>query len=94
MQDDLFAEEEKIAIEHSNVAAWLLMPPSANFVTGLSASAITTYESCPLRFKLEREWNLPHDVSAALHYGAVMHGVLRTFYDARQLRTVTSTSCI
>jgi superfamily I DNA/RNA helicase/RecB family exonuclease len=84
VQDDLFAEEEKIALEHSNVAAWLLMPASANFVTGLSASAITTYEGCPLRFKLEREWNLPRDVSAALHYGAVMHGVLRTFYDARR----------
>jgi DNA helicase II / ATP-dependent DNA helicase PcrA len=84
VQDDLFAEEQKIAIEHSNVAAWLLAPPSANFVTGLSASAITTYESCPLRFKLEREWNLPHDVPATLHYGAVMHSVLRTFYDARR----------
>ncbi|PYX32867.1 MAG: hypothetical protein DMG80_07105 [Acidobacteria bacterium] len=90
VQDDLFAEEERIAIEHSNVAAWLLMPPSANFVTGLSASAITTYESCPLRFKLEREWNLPHDVSAALHYGAVMHGVLRTLYDARRFSRLIS----
>ena len=84
VQDDLFAEEEKFAIEHSNVAAWLLMPPSADFVTGLSASAIQIYEQCPLRFKLEREWNLPRDVPASLHYGAVMHNVLRTFYDARR----------
>src|SRR6266850_5691090 len=84
VQDDLFAEEERIAIEHSNVAAWLLAPPSADFFSGLSASAITTYEGCPLRFRLEREWNLPRDVSAALHYGAVMHGVLRTYYDARR----------
>jgi DNA helicase-2/ATP-dependent DNA helicase PcrA len=84
VQDDLFAEEERIALEHSNVAAWLLMPPSENFVTGLSASAVTTYEDCPLRFKLEREWNLPRDVPASLHYGAVMHAVLRTFYDARR----------
>ena len=84
VQDDLFAEEEKISLEHSNVAAWLLMDPSANFVTGLSASAITTYEDCPLRFKLEREWNLPRDVPASLHNGKVMHDVLRTFYDARR----------
>ncbi|MFY9561395.1 MAG: ATP-dependent DNA helicase [Terriglobales bacterium] len=84
VQDDLFAEEEKFAIEHSNVAAWLLMPPSADFVTGLSASAIQIYEQCPLRFKLEREWNLPRDVPASLHYGAVMHSVLRTFYDGRR----------
>jgi DNA helicase-2/ATP-dependent DNA helicase PcrA len=83
VQDTLFAEEEqRIALEHSKVAAWLLMEPSANFVTGLSASSIEIYEQCPLRFKLEREWNLPREVSAALHYGSAMHGVLRSFYDA------------
>jgi DNA helicase-2/ATP-dependent DNA helicase PcrA len=84
VQDDLFgaAEEERRATEHSNVAAWLLSEPTANFVAGLSASALDTYEQCPLRFKLEREWNLPRDVSASLHYGAAMHRVLHTFYDA------------
>ncbi len=82
VQDTLFAEEERVALEHSKVAAWLLMPPTANFVTGLSASAIVIYEECPLRFKLEREWNLPRDISASLHYGAAMHNVLHTFYDA------------
>jgi len=91
VQDTLFAEEEeKIALQQSTVAAWLLMDPSANFTTGLSASSIEIYEMCPLRFKLEREWNLPREVSAALHYGAAMHGVLRTFYDAhRYQRTVS-----
>ena len=85
VQDTLFAEEEqRVALQQSNVAAWLLMEPSANFVTGLSASAIEIYEECPLRFKLEREWNLPREVSASLHYGAAMHGVLRTFYDAQR----------
>jgi ATP-dependent exoDNAse (exonuclease V) beta subunit len=85
VQDTLFAEEEqRIALEHSNVATWLMMPPSASFATGLSASSIGTYETCPLRFKLEREWNLPRDVAAALHYGAAMHRVLHTFYDAQR----------
>ncbi|MFY9645646.1 MAG: ATP-dependent DNA helicase [Terriglobales bacterium] len=85
LQDDLFAAEEpRISLDHSNVAAWLLMEPSADFVTGLSASAIEIYEQCPLRFKLEREWHLPRDVSASLHYGAAMHNVLRTFYDAQR----------
>jgi len=85
VQDTLFAEEEqRIALEQSTVAAWLLMPPIANFVTGLSASAIVIYEECPLRFKLEREWNLPRDVSASLHYGAAMHNVLHTFYAAQR----------
>ncbi|MGD0506998.1 MAG: ATP-dependent DNA helicase [Terriglobales bacterium] len=85
VQDSLFAEEaQRIALPQSNVAAWLMMPPSASFVTGLSASAIEIYEECPLRFKLEREWNLPREVSASLHYGAAMHGVLRTFYDVQR----------
>jgi DNA helicase-2/ATP-dependent DNA helicase PcrA len=86
VQDDLFgaAEEERRAIERSTVAGWLLMDPTANFITGLSASAIDTYEQCPLRFKLERDWNLPRDVPASLHYGAAMHRVLHTFYDAQR----------
>jgi DNA helicase-2/ATP-dependent DNA helicase PcrA len=87
VQDTLFAEEElRVALEHSKVAAWLLMDPSADFFTGLSASTIEIYEQCPLRFKLEREWNLPREVSASLHYGAAMHGVLRTFYDAQRFQ--------
>jgi DNA helicase-2/ATP-dependent DNA helicase PcrA len=85
VQDRLFAEEEqRIAVQQSNVAAWLLMPPSASFVTGLSASAIEIYEECPLRFKLEREWNLPRDVPASLQYGAAVHRILHTFYDAQR----------
>jgi DNA helicase II / ATP-dependent DNA helicase PcrA len=85
VQDTLFAEEEqRIALQQSNVAAWLMMPPSASFATGLSASAIEIYEECPLRFKLEREWNLPRDVPASLHYGAAMHRILHTFYDAQR----------
>jgi len=84
VQDTLFGEEETLAVEQSSIAGWLRMPPSANFVTGLSASAIEIYEQCPLRFKLEREWNLPRDVPASLHYGAAMHRVLLTFYDAQR----------
>jgi len=85
LQDGLFAEEGQIVLERSHVASWLLMPPSENFVTSLSASAIEIYEKCPLRFKLEREWNLPREVPAALHYGKIMHDVLRTFYDGKRL---------
>ncbi len=84
LQDIAAGGEPGIAVPQSNLAAWLLMPPSANFVTGLSASAIEIYEECPLRFKLEREWHLPREVPASLHYGAAMHGVLRTFYDAQR----------
>jgi DNA helicase-2/ATP-dependent DNA helicase PcrA len=86
VQDQLFAEEEeKATMQHSTVAEWLLMDPTATFVSGLSATAIETYEECPLRFKLEREWNLPQDVPASLHYGAAMHRVLHTFFEAQRL---------
>jgi RecB family exonuclease len=82
---DIAAREEPgTAVPQSNVAAWLLMPPSASFVTSLSASSIDDYERCPLRFKLEREWNLPRETPASLQYGAAMHRVLRTFYDAQR----------
>ncbi len=91
VQDTLFAEEEqRVALEHSKVAAWLLMDASSDFFTGLSASSIEIYEQCPLRFKLEREWNLPREVSAALHYGSAMHNVLRTFYDAQRFQREVS----
>lgn len=87
VQDQLFAaeEEERVAMERSNVAAWLLAETTGDFVKGLSASAIDTYQQCPLRFKLERDWNLPRDVPASLHYGAAMHRVLLTFYQAQKL---------
>ena len=85
VQDSLFAEEEqKIALQQSNVAKWLLLPPSS-VVNRLSASSIAIYEQCPLRFKMETEWNLPRDIPAALHYGAAMHRILLTFYDAQRL---------
>ena len=62
VQDRLFAEEEqKIALQKSNVATWLLMDPT-NFANKLSASAIAIYEE----------------------YGAAMHRILLTFYDAQR----------
>ena len=84
VQDDLFGSEEQMAAPRSNMAAWLRMEASSSFTSDLSATAIEIYEECPLRFKLEREWNLPRDVPASLHYGAAMHRVLLTFYDAQR----------
>ncbi len=80
---DLFAEAavEATPLE-SRASQWLQRPPSSNLSERLSASAVETYEICPLRFKLEREWKIPRDVPAALQYGAAMHRVLKTYYDA------------
>ena len=38
---------------------WLALPPAADLQSRLSASAVQTYETCPLQFKLEREWRIP-----------------------------------
>ena len=48
----------------------------------LSASAVQTYETCPLQFKLEREWRIPGEVPAAMQYGGVIHRVLLEFYNS------------
>lgn len=82
LQVDLFAEEETLVLPKSNASAWFSMPPQDHLASHLSASAIDIYERCPLRFKLERDWNIPRDVPAALHYGAAMHRALLAYYEA------------
>jgi DNA helicase-2/ATP-dependent DNA helicase PcrA len=71
--------------EGSRLAAWLALPPIAGLEARLSATAVETYETCPLQFKFEREWKLARQVHAAMQYGAAMHRVLRTYYDSFRL---------
>jgi DNA helicase-2/ATP-dependent DNA helicase PcrA len=66
----------------SRLPAWLSLPSINGLEARLSASAVETYETCPLQFKFEREWRLAREVHAAMQYGAAMHRVLRTYYDA------------
>jgi ATP-dependent DNA helicase UvrD/PcrA len=82
LQVDLFAGEELIPLSQSNTAAWLSLEGTPNLSSPLSATAVETYETCPLQFKLEREWRMPREVPAAIQYGAAMHRVLRSYYDA------------
>jgi DNA helicase II / ATP-dependent DNA helicase PcrA len=83
-QTDIFAGEETLPAT-SRLSEWVAMPPSSDLASTLSASAIENYKLCPLRFKLDREWRIPGEVSAALQYGASMHRVLRTYYDSVRL---------
>ena len=69
----------------SRLPAWLALPPIEGLNAKLSATAVETYETCPLQFKFEREWKLARQVHAAMQYGAAMHRVLRTYYDAVRL---------
>src|SRR5580693_8333113 len=74
--------------EGSRLPAWLELPPMEGLGARLSASAVESYETCPLQFKFEREWKLSREVQAAMQYGATMHRVLRTYYDSARLGRV------
>src|ERR1700674_5259589 len=66
----------------TRTSVWLSLPPASDLSARLSASAIQTYETCPLQFKLEREWRIPGEVPAAMQYGGVIHRVLLSFYNS------------
>jgi DNA helicase-2/ATP-dependent DNA helicase PcrA len=79
-QTDMFGVAESSA--SSRLSEWIALPPSSDLAANLSASSIQHYETCPLQFKLEREWRIPGEPSAALQYGASMHRVLLAYYDS------------
>jgi DNA helicase II / ATP-dependent DNA helicase PcrA len=80
-QTDLFAPEH-VPAPRSRTSEWLSMQAGANSNTKLSATAVESYERCPLQFKLEREWRIPREAPAAMQYGAAMHRVLKLYFDA------------
>jgi DNA helicase-2/ATP-dependent DNA helicase PcrA len=90
LQVDLFAEEQPAQAVLSNASQWLSAEPGLLLASSLSATAIERYEACPLQFKLEREWRIPGEVPAAMQYGASIHRVLRTYYDAVQFNRALS----
>jgi DNA helicase-2/ATP-dependent DNA helicase PcrA len=90
-QTDIFGAAEPL----SRLGEWIALPPASDLAATLSASALQRYEICPLQFKLEREWRIPAEVSAALQYGASMHRVLLTYYDSvRAGRTLSEAALI
>jgi DNA helicase-2/ATP-dependent DNA helicase PcrA len=80
-QTDLFGAGEP-QFPHARMSAWIDLPPGTDLSRRLSASAVQTYNTCPLQFKLEREWRIPGEVPGAMQYGASIHRVLRTYFDA------------
>jgi len=66
----------------SGAAAWLSRPPRAHLQNiPLSAHAVETYETCPLKFKIERDWKVPGRAAAAMTFGNIMHTILRAYFD-------------
>ena len=82
---EIFAAASPAAPVASRTAQWLDLPAGPGLQDRLSASAVDSYERCPLQFKLERDWKMARKPVAAMQYGAAMHRVLRTFYDAVRL---------
>ena len=82
---DIAAAGDENHPEGSRLAAWLELRTIDGLDSRLSASAVETYETCPLQFKFEREWKLSRQLHAAVQYGAAVHRVLRTYYDSVRL---------
>ncbi len=70
----------------SRLAEWLMMVPALPLGdVVLSATAIQIYKDCPLEYKIRREWNVPGEVAAGMHYGNAIHMALKDFYDALRM---------
>ena len=73
------------AVAASSAASWMTLEPRPELLQEpLSASAIETYNTCPLKFKIQRDWRLPEEPAAAMQFGSVMHSVLRNYYEAQR----------
>lgn len=66
----------------TRLSEWIQLQPASDLAATLSASAIERYALCPLQFKLEREWRIPSEASAALQFGASIHRVLLAYYNS------------
>jgi DNA helicase-2/ATP-dependent DNA helicase PcrA len=69
-------------VEISPVGSWMLLPQQFNSdELNLSAYAVESYATCPLKFKLEKDWRIPGEAAAAMQFGSAIHTVLRQYYD-------------
>jgi RecB family exonuclease len=59
----------------------MLLPPAFATEMALSANAVQSYATCPMKFKLERDWKIPGEAAAAMQYGFAIHTVLKNYYD-------------
>ena len=64
------------------VSQWTRIPPRDDVrLLELSASAVQSYQHCPLAYKLRYDWRLPEDASAAPQFGNAMHLALKAYFD-------------
>ena len=70
-----------LPLEPSPLSSWMLLPPAFATEMALSPNAVQSYSTCPMKFKLERDWKIPGEAAAAMQYGFAIHTVLRNYYD-------------
>ena len=76
------SNQPEATVEISPAGSWMLLPPIVKMEElALSAHAVESYSTCPLKFKLEKDWKVPGQAAAAMQYGSAMHTVLRQYYD-------------
>jgi DNA helicase-2/ATP-dependent DNA helicase PcrA len=76
------ASSARLPFEPTPLGRWMFMPPTFDKVEmKLSANAVQSYSTCPMRFKLERDWKIPGEAAAAMQYGFAIHTVLKNYYD-------------
>ena len=81
-RDSNGAGSATLPLEPSPVGRWMLLPPVfAKDEMALSANAVQSYSTCPMKFKLERDWKIPGEAAAAMQYGFAIHTVLKNYYD-------------
>ncbi|HEY2169788.1 MAG TPA: ATP-dependent DNA helicase [Candidatus Angelobacter sp.] len=70
-----------LPLDPSPLGRWMLLPPAFPAEMALSANAVQSYSTCPMKFKLERDWKIPGEAAAAMQYGFAIHTVLKNYYD-------------
>ncbi|HEV2306469.1 MAG TPA: ATP-dependent DNA helicase [Candidatus Acidoferrales bacterium] len=76
---------------YSRIALWVKAyhPPTVEPLQ-LSASAIETYRTCPMKYSLQQMWGIRGGPQAAMTFGTVMHLTIREFVrELRKQRKVT-----
>ena len=83
---DLVAAASALYPDESQTSRWFEdLPVLPGLHSRLSASAVETYLRCGLQFKLERDWRISGKPAAAMQYGAAVHRLLKTYFDAVRL---------
>src|SRR5579883_1693297 len=67
----------------STLGEWFALPPRAPAQQlTLSATRLETYNRCPLKYKIETQWNIPDEPVPAMQFGNAVHTALKAYYDS------------